>query len=972
MNGVGSSKFINNTAQLAAQYNDFYLEITSPKISQIGNYKIIKEIGEGSFGKAYLATHVLLNINVVLKCGRIDDPNIVREIYYHKQLKHKNIVSLYEVIKTENHLWIALEYCQGGELYYYIYEKKRLELEECRNIFFQIVLAVKYVHSLNLSHRDLKLENILLADNKKSIVKLTDFGFIREFNPQSRKFLTTICGTTVYMAPEVLSQQKYSGFAVDIWSMGIILYTMLNGMMPFDDDNEMKIQQKIIHNEPMVFDHVPVEVNMLILKMLNKDPNQRPSLNEILNSSFLIDNYNKHLEKNSRRTVGGSGSGGDTESILSINQHYNSIDQPFESKIERDLLRKLQRIDFDIDELQATANNHEINLLTAFYELLLTQEFSKKKKRYYKERKRKLYEAKNSLRKSRKRVKSVLSLSDQSLVGAQPLERIMSSLSLASGKNSNRNSVIVTRKSTDRNEAVPVAPQLPKSSQTSRLNFEVPSPRATTTNVTLAPRSRRNSRDLSTLGSVSNTEVNAPLRRTVSFVPDERRLSAVITEEKEASKKSNKSGKILNKLQFWKKNKEESIDDTISRYSTKSNHSKSTNEKMLDTDDEMPLKINMRQNENPESLQLECNDSNATAVANPQPTLAQPPLLDLRRDSDPIQPAIPTESNQELPRTPPSGETTRFARTRPSSMISQISQLSKLSQMSTMLSESELDILDETDTMDEDEDYDDYVYESSINTSQDTRSQNPNTTASTAISQSRPSGKKRPSYRRSHVSDGSILTTSSITGTGGGGGSTPSSNALKRKNSLSRLRSNSSEDISEDSNRYSNIMSDDNMPIGRPVSPDLIKRRNIRTSATMPLINGNANILTPTAHSFAEANLHRNNINNNNNINHVNININNNNNNIPNTNSTDASRLSYHRAPSPPIGFKFSNKPSKKMMTTAVNGHYQPKAYLDTKQVEDWVNPRNNTSSAGTSNAFTKSSIYQPVINEEEEGEENI
>ena len=84
-------------------------------------------------------------------------------------MKHKNIVSLYEVIKTENHLWIALEYCQGGELYY-IYEKKRLELDECRNIFFQIVLGVKYVHSLNLSHRDLKLENILLADQKELLL----------------------------------------------------------------------------------------------------------------------------------------------------------------------------------------------------------------------------------------------------------------------------------------------------------------------------------------------------------------------------------------------------------------------------------------------------------------------------------------------------------------------------------------------------------------------------------------------------------------------------------------------------------------------------------------------------------------------------------------------------------------------------------------------------------------------------------
>ncbi|RCK55129.1 hypothetical protein Cantr_04013 [Candida viswanathii] len=955
MNGIGSSKFINNTAQLAAQYNDFYLEITSPRISQIGNYKIIKEIGEGSFGKAYLATHVLLNINVVLKCGLIDDPNIVREIYYHKQLKHKNIVSLYEVIKTESHLWIALEYCQGGELYYYIYEKKRLELEECRNIFFQIVLAVKYVHSLNLSHRDLKLENILLADKKKSIVKLTDFGFIREFNPQSRKFLSTICGTTVYMAPEMLSHQKYSGFAVDIWSMGIILYTMLNGMMPFDDDNEMKIQEKIIQNEPMVYDHVPIEVNMLIMKMLNKDPNQRPSLNEILNSSFLIDTYNKHLERNSRRSGGGSGtgSGGDTESILSINQHYNSIDHPFESKIERDLLRKLQRIDFDIDELQATANNHEINLLTAFYELLLTQEFSKKKKRYYKERKRKLYEAKNSLRKSRKRVKSVLSLSEQSLVGSQPLERIMSSLSLASGKASNRTPTNITRKSTDRGEA-PIATQLPKSSQTSRLNFEVPSPRATTTNTTLAPRSRRNSKDFSTAGPTSNTDVTAPLRRTVSFVPDERRLSAVIAEEKEANKKSNKSGKILNKLQFWKKNKEESIDDTISRYSTKSNHSKSTNEKMMDTDDEKPLKINMRQNENPDGLPLECDDNNNATVVNPQPTLAQPPLLDLRRDSDPIQPLLPTGSILDMPRTPPSGETTRFARTRPSSMISQISQLSKLSQMSTMLSESELDILDETDTMD-DEDYDDDVYESSINTSQDNRSQNPNVTSSSSINQSRPTGKKRPSYRRVLASDGSILTTSSLTAAGGGGsssGAVPTTSTIpRRKNSLSRLRSNSSEDISEDSNRYSGIITDESIPIGRPVSPDLIKKRNARAPTTMPLMNGSAaGVITPTPNSFADAN---------------------NNNN----NSTDPSRIAYHRAPSPPIGFKFSNKPSKKMMATAVNGHHQPKAYLDTKQVEDWIHPGSNNNiniPTGVSNAFTKSSIYQPVINEEEEGDEYI
>ena len=113
--------------------------------------------------------------------------------------------------------------------------------------------------------------------------------------------------------------------------------------------------------------------------MLLKDPNQRPSLNEILNSSYLIDVYNKYLEKGTKRNSSGSG---DAESIISINQHYNTVDRPFEAKIEKDLLRKLQRISFDTEELKATMYNNEINLLTAFYELLLTQEYSKKKQKY--------------------------------------------------------------------------------------------------------------------------------------------------------------------------------------------------------------------------------------------------------------------------------------------------------------------------------------------------------------------------------------------------------------------------------------------------------------------------------------------------------------------------------------------------------------------------------------------------------------
>ena len=967
MNGIGSSKVINNTAQLAAQFNDFYLEITSPKISQIGNYKIIKEIGEGAFGKAYLATHVLLNINVVLKCGLIDDPNIVREIYYHKQLKHKNIVSLYEVIKTENHLWIALEYCQGGELYYYIYEKKRLELDECRNIFFQIVLGVKYVHSLNLSHRDLKLENILLADQKRTIVKLTDFGFIREFNPQSRKFLSTICGTTVYMAPELLTGQKYSGFAIDIWSMGVILYTMLNGMLPFDDDDEMKIQHKVINTEPMFYDHVPIDVNQLISKMLLKDPNQRPSLNEILNSSYLIDVYNKYLEKGTKRNSSGSG---DAESIISINQHYNTVDRPFEAKIEKDLLRKLQRISFDTEELKATMYNNEINLLTAFYELLLTQEYSKKKQKYMREKKRKLYEAKKSLKKSRKRVKSVLSLSDQAL-GSQPLERIMSSLSIASNKNSSRHTLTIARKSLDKNDTTQIPP-LPKSSQTSRLNIEIPSPRATNTSIALPPRSRRGSREISTTTAASSitADLNTPLRRTVSFVPDGRRLSQVIlSEPKETIKKTNKSGKILHKLQFWKKNKgDEYQDDTISHYSTKSNHSKSTNDVMIESDGENPLELIVKGGNNspikfdntmnshqkmntvpPEVLEQQRldrfhkNDGTRRQRENSNSDgqsgkLERPQQLQLQHHRQLLQLQSSntglSTSGIDSPHTPPSAENSRFARTRPSSMISQISQLSKLSQMSTMLSESELDILDETDTMDDDDDYDDEVYESSINTSQDNKLTGPNATPSSSNQGVKTSSKKRPTYRRGVASDTSITSTPSASGGGAGGGSGIISTIPKKKNSLSKLRSNSSEDISEDSYRFN----DENMPMGRSGSPDLGKKRSFRAlQQPIPLVNGT------TSTSIAEK-------------------------------LNDATKMPYVRAPSPPIGFKYNAKANKKMMTTAINGNnnnnnnnqQQPPGYQDTKQVEDWI----HNGTTGNTTTFTKSTIYQPVINEEEE--ENV
>ncbi|KAI5951840.1 hypothetical protein KGF54_004915 [Candida jiufengensis] len=883
MDGGGSSiKYLtdqNNTAQLAEQFNDFYLSITSPKISQVGNYRIIEEIGGGTFGKVYLAKHVLLNIDVVLKCGLLDDPNIVREIYYHKQLKHKNIVSVYEVIKTENHLWIAMEYCEGGELYYLIYEKKRLTLKECQTLFFQIVIGVQQVHLMNLSHRDLKLENILLADSRKTIVKLTDFGMIREYNPQSRKFLSTICGTPVYMAPELISGQKYSGFAIDIWSLGIILYTMLYGQLPFDDEDEMKIKIKIVHDKPELSEMVPADVNSLISKMLNKDPIKRPSIGEILNAPFLIDLYNKHLERTQRRAHG------DAESIISINQHYNCVNKPFTTRIERELLRKLQKLDIDIDELQASVYNNEMNSLTAFYELLLTQEFSKKKKKYIRDKKRKYYEAKSSLRKSRKRVKSALSLSDQS-TGSQPLERIISSLSLASNKNSSKTNL--ARLSTYSRKSGEL-PNSPKSPSVKGFNTDQTNNVNTTTDL---------QRDSAV--SPTATKIDTPLHRTVSFVPDERRLSNV-SSQRDSIKKLNKSNKLFNKLQFWKKNKcedeFEKDDDIVSYSNEKSDMEIESRDEGLEINVQpSPEKIAQNQ------IHHSNNDTNGPSI------IVQEPSLEPKPENIFLGNPVAISNSLESPRTPPSAEGRSFARTRPSSMISQFSQLSRLSQMSTMLSESELDILDETDTLDDDYEEDE-AYESSLNISQ---------------AENRPSlsnrvpMKKRPSYKRTLSSDLSIQSASTS--------GIPAN--IRKKSSMSKLHSNSSAEDGPD-----DMKNDENMPIG--VDREKNKLKLLSSDAT---------------------NLKLNNI----------------------SNGHDHENLPFHRSPSPPVSFKFNNKPpskdqkvTKKLISpsfTSGNNNL-PKSYQDTKQVNDWIN--NSQRINGGVSGYNNKVMYGSVINEEEEGDES-
>jgi serine/threonine protein kinase len=214
----------NHKAHLASAYNELGKELASTKVKVVGNYTLSKVIGEGTssvlflfqvisyslgaYGKVRLGTHRLTSTRVAIKqIPKALSATLTREIHHHRQLHHPHITQLYEVIATENSIWLVTELCSGGELFDYLTEKGRISEEESRHIFGQICLAVNYLHEKGIVHRDLKLENVLLDERCR--IKLGDFGFTREFDRGA--YLETYCGTTGYAAPEMLEGKRYLG-----------------------------------------------------------------------------------------------------------------------------------------------------------------------------------------------------------------------------------------------------------------------------------------------------------------------------------------------------------------------------------------------------------------------------------------------------------------------------------------------------------------------------------------------------------------------------------------------------------------------------------------------------------------------------------------------------------------------------------------------------------------------------------------
>ncbi|XP_051510399.1 MAP/microtubule affinity-regulating kinase 3-like isoform X8 [Myxocyprinus asiaticus] len=246
----------------------------------IGNYRLLKTIGKGNFAKVKLARHILTGREVAIKIIDKTQLNptslqkLFREVRIMKILNHPNIVKLFEVIETEKTLYLVMEYASGGEVFDYLVAHGRMKEKEARAKFRQIVSAVQYCHQKHIVHRDLKAENLLLDADMN--IKIADFGFSNEFTIGNK--LDTFCGSPPYAAPELFQGKKYDGPEVDVWSLGVILYTLVSGSLPFDGQNLKELRERVLRGKYRIPFYMSTDCENLLKRFLVLNPIKRGTL----------------------------------------------------------------------------------------------------------------------------------------------------------------------------------------------------------------------------------------------------------------------------------------------------------------------------------------------------------------------------------------------------------------------------------------------------------------------------------------------------------------------------------------------------------------------------------------------------------------------------------------------------------------------------------------------------------------------
>ena len=311
-------------------------------------YKLGKPLGKGAFGKVYLGVHKLTGLKVAIKTiektfmqDERTRKKVFQEVYIMNKVHDKNVIRLLELFESPKHLMIVLEYAGGGDLLQLLRTRGKLHESEARPIFNQIIDAVQACHKEDIIHRDIKLDNILLNE-EMTLIKLCDFGVSRVAKRGSK--LTEQCGTPAYLAPEIIVNEGYEPFLVDVWSMGILLYALMSATVPFKAKTVPELHKIILRGKydfPEYFSEVS---KSFIAEMLNPVPHLRIKLEDLKKHEW----FSGEIMESSFHSTSDS-----------VNLNKQEI-----------IVKELENFGFPRDFLDTCLKNREINHATATYNLL--------------------------------------------------------------------------------------------------------------------------------------------------------------------------------------------------------------------------------------------------------------------------------------------------------------------------------------------------------------------------------------------------------------------------------------------------------------------------------------------------------------------------------------------------------------------------------------------------------------------------
>ncbi|XP_039969416.1 uncharacterized protein LOC126756086 isoform X2 [Bactrocera neohumeralis] len=372
---------------MAASTSDNYKVPSTSKISvdkllRVGYYELEKTIGKGNFAVVKLASNIVTKSKVAIKIidktclNREYLTKTFREISILKSLRHPHITRLYEVMQSETMIYLVTEYASNGEIFDHLAENGPMKELEAARVFTQLVSAVQYCHSMGVVHRDLKAENVLL--DKDMNIKLADFGFSNRYEEGSP--LTTWCGSPPYAAPEVFQGLEYDGPKADIWSLGVVLYALVCGALPFNGDTLLELKGRVVTGKFRIPYFMSRDCEHLLRNMLVVEPDRRYTLKQIIKHRWLSD-WAAELNDISE-SIGGCSSGANTaaytqqtesnslvqsDSNISVHPHGPVAVANLDTEIMRNML---QLPGLTADMIAESVHNQRFDNIYAIYNLL--------------------------------------------------------------------------------------------------------------------------------------------------------------------------------------------------------------------------------------------------------------------------------------------------------------------------------------------------------------------------------------------------------------------------------------------------------------------------------------------------------------------------------------------------------------------------------------------------------------------------